>query len=136
MTSDLIGNFSALELLWTAAAIVGVIFASQNAREAAQDFMALGGKINGRRRLALGDIRREAVRLLIYTVSIIAGVIAGFQPSRPGGPSLAGIVVTAILVLIALLQTSQSVLDRLDRRYLMAHGLQARDSTGRFTKDG
>lgn len=135
MSSDLIGSFSALELLWTATAVVGVVFSLQNAREALADFMALGGKINGRRRLSLGDIRREAVRLLIYAVSIVAGIIAGLQPARPGGPSTAGLVITLILVLIALLQLSQSVLDRLDRRYLMSHGLQARDENGRFTKE-
>lgn len=136
LTGDLIGHWSALELLWMALAVLGVVFSSLNIREAWHNFHALGGALNGRRRISIGDIRRESFRILIYVSMILAGLVAGAQSATNRPMTAAGIAVTVALLLIEALQVSQSVLDRLDSNYLLVHGLQTRDESGRFKKDG
>lgn len=135
LTSDLLGHWNVLEILWTLIALVGVGFSALNIREALRNYRALGGKVNGRRRISLGDIRRELVRLLIYAACILAGITAGGQASQSGTHTAAGWAITIALLIIEALQVSQSILDRLDTNYLLTHGLQSRDSSGRFVKD-
>ena len=133
--TDLLGHWNVLELLWTGLALAGAGFSFLNIREAWRNYRALGGKVNRRRRISLGDIRRELVRLLIYGACILAGLVAGGQAQRPGTPTSAGVAITIALLLIEALQVSQSILDRLDTNYLLHHGLQSRDENGRFTSD-
>jgi len=135
LTGDLIGTWSALELIWTGLALVGLAFSGVNIRDRVLDLLSLGGRKNGRRRLALGDIRREAVRIVYYLAAIVSGVLAGGQASPPGGLTPAGLVIVSALVLMLVLQVSQSVLDRLDSAYLAHYGLTPRDEKGRFTKN-
>jgi hypothetical protein len=135
LTRDLIGTWSALELLWTGLALIGLAFSSVNIRDRVLDLLSLGGRKNGRRRLALGDIRREAVRIVYYLAAIVSGVLAGGQAAPPDGLTPAGLVIVSALVLMLVLQVSQSVFDRLDSAYLARYGLTPRDEKGRFTKN-
>ena len=134
MTHDLVAHWSLLELLWTAMAVLGVGFSLVNIREALITFRSLGGRVNGRRRISIGDIRREVVRLLMYGASILAGIAAGLQSASDRPITPAGVAVVVALLLIQALQVSQSILDRLDSQYLLTHGLVARDELGRFTR--
>ena len=118
-----------LELAWTALAIYGLRLSYLNGVESYRDFQALGGKQNGRRTIAVGNLRREIVRGLIHTAWMGIGVMALLSPDR--GFS-AGAV---ILVLTAAGMDLNSALDRRDRLYLMQNGLQARDELGRFTPE-
>lgn len=115
-----------IEIVWTALALVGFYFASLNAREALEDYQALGGRQNGRRTIALNTIRREAVRMLIALDFLAIGVMALFDVTPRE-------VIALGLLLASAGHTVNSYLDRRERLYLLEFGLTPRDSKGRFT---
>ena len=133
MTTDLVGHASGLELIWLALSGSGLVLAFLNGLEAVRDWQALGGKINGRRAIAVGNLRREIVRGLIQLAWVLIGLLAAAAPSS-GPPSPMGAVISVVLVLSAAGMTLNSYLDRRDRLYLLHHGVQPRDEQGRFTK--
>ena len=133
LVQDVLGSLSLIELGWLVTALGGLYLSGLNAWEAILDFRALGGKINGRRRIALGTIRRETVRGLVNAIFLGVGMVAAFTPANPNATGL-GIAVGIALLLAAGAFNLNSVLDRRDRIYLLKHGLQARDESGRFTK--
>ena len=108
---------------WIALAILGIWLAYRNAIEATNDFRALGGKTNGRRTIAVGNLRREIVRGLIHLDFLVVGVLVILDFRVFSAPGL--ILASAGMVL-------NSFLDRRDRLYLMENGMQARDQHGRF----
>jgi hypothetical protein len=113
-------------LAWCALALVGIWFAHVNGIESIRDFQALGGKTNGRRTIAVGNLRREVVRGLIQIDFFVIGVLALFE--------IRGVVVPGLFVASAGMVLN-SYLDRRDRIYLTKNGLQARDAEGRFVKE-
>lgn len=129
---DLFWHVSALELFWIALAAFGVWLAALNGLEALRDFQALGGKTNGRRTIAVGNLRREVVRGLIHFAYLLIGIAAASIPSHPTDefPTIA-----VVLILAAAGMTLNSYLDRRDRVYLLLYGLQPRDEAGRFVSD-
>lgn len=118
MSTDFLAYFSEVELLWTVIALAGIGFSSLNAWEALHDYIALGRLVNGKRRIALGHIRRETSRFLTQGLYIVVGLISGSTPPNPN-PAGTSAVVAAILIVTSLFLTMNSILDRLDRRYLM-----------------
>lgn len=109
--------------LWMLIAAIGLYFAVVNGRESLADYQALGGKVNGRRTIAVGNLRREIVRGLIAFDFLTLGVLALL--------GVTGAVVPG-LILASAGMTLNSYLDRRDRLYLMENGMQARDQLGRF----
>lgn len=132
MLRDVVWHTSLLEAIWLALAVGGIVLAALNATEAQRDFQALGGKQNGRRTIAVGNLRREMVRGMIHVSYLLVGLLAAATPGRPaeGFP-----VIAVVLVLASAGMTVNSYLDRRDRVYLLNYGLQPRDDQGRFTKD-
>jgi hypothetical protein len=127
LLDDVVGNFSTVELAWTLIALGGASIAFVNAREAWADYAALGSMQNGRRTVALGNIRREVVRIFADLAFLAIGIYAGFQPANPAA-TLTGLLITSCLVIGSLAFNANSWLDRRDRIYLMEHGLTSRDS--------
>ena len=119
-----------LEIAWTLFAATGLWLAYLNGMESYQDWQALGGKQNGRRTIAIGNLRREIVRGLINLAWLCIGLVALAAPDRPQVHPVA-----VVLVLTSAGMALNSYLDRRDRRYLMLFGLQPRDEQGRFTSD-
>lgn len=134
LLNDAIANFSWIELAWIACAASGIYLAGLNAWEAWLDLQALGGKQNGRRRVAVGSIRREVVRGFVNVCFLAVGIVAGFYPANPTATVL-GLAVSMVLLIASLAYNANSWLDRRDRIYLMTYGMQARDDRGRFVKD-
>ena len=120
-----------LEAVWTLLAGVGVYLACVNGIESYRDYQALGGKQNGRKTIAVGNLRREIVRGLIQLAWAVIGVASFVTANRTEVIS----PVAVVLVLTAAGMVLNSYLDRRDRLYLMRFGLQPRDGSGRFTKD-
>ena len=118
-----------LELTWTILAILGLRLAYLNGIESYRDFQALEGRTNGRRTIAVGNIRREIVRGLIHVAWLAIGITALLAPDREFSPAAVVLVVTAAGMDL------NSWLDRRDRLYLTSHGLQPRDEHGRFTRE-
>lgn len=116
LVTDLIGNFSGIELIWTALALVGLAVSAENGWEALRDLRALGNPTNGRRILAYGHVRREAIRIMVFGLYLVIGIMAGLTPARPGAQLS---VVAAILVFTSLALILNSLLDRRDRRDLL-----------------
>lgn len=114
--------------IWIALAVSGIWLARVNALEALRDYQALGGSRNGRRTIAVGNIRREVVRGLIQVDFLILGVLALLDV-------LSSVVFVSGLLLASVGMQVNSYLDRRDRTYLTANGLQPRDDQGRFTKE-
>lgn len=112
--------------VWMGLAVIGLYFAWINGRESLADYHALGGKQNGRRTIAVGNLRREIVRGLISFDFLILGVLALLE--------VRGVVVPG-LILASAGMALNSWLDRRDRLYLMENGMQSRDDQGRFTKE-
>jgi hypothetical protein len=115
-------------LVWLGLAASGIWLAYVNGNEALQDFQALGGHTNGRRTISVGNIRREIIRGLIQVDFAILGILALLDV-------LGGVVFVAGLLLASVGMQTNSWLDRRDRVYLNRYGIQARDESGRFTKE-
>ena len=131
---DLIGSVSTVELLWLITALSGLYLSGLNAWEAILDYRALGTKRNGRRRIAVGTIRREAVRGLVNAIFLGIGLVAAVTPANPAATPL-GAAVSIGLLLASVAYNMNSYLDRQDRMYLLKYGLQPRDEAGRFVSD-
>ena len=131
---DLIGSVSTVELLWIFTAMSGLYLAGLNAWEAILDYRALGGKRNGRRRIALGTVRREALRGLVNAIFLGIGIVAAATPANPAATPL-GAAVSLGLLIASVAYNANSLLDRADRIYLLRYGLQPRDDHGRFVSD-
>ena len=131
---DLIGSVSTVELLWLFTAMSGLYLAGLNAWEAILDYRALGGKRNGRRRIALGTVRREALRGLVNAIFLGIGIVAAATPANPAATPL-GVAVSLGLLIASVAYNANSLLDRADRIYLLRYGLQPRDDHGRFVSD-
>jgi high-affinity Fe2+/Pb2+ permease len=134
LVRDLVGTVSAIELAWLASAIIGLYLSHLNGWEAILDYRALGGKRNGRHRIAIGTIRREVVRGAVNAIFLGIGIVAALAPANPNATAL-GVAVSLGLLMASLAYNANSYLDRTDRIYLMRNGLQARDETGKFTKE-
>jgi glycerol uptake facilitator-like aquaporin len=132
MLRDLVWHTSLIEIVWLALAAAGIVLATLNGLEALRDFQSLNGKTNGRRTIAVGNLRREVVRGMIHTAFFLIGLLAAATPARPsdGFP-----VIAVVLVLASAGMVVNSYLDRRDRLYLLQNGLQPRDSQGRFTSE-
>ena len=128
---DLLGTASLIEILWLATALAGLYLSAINAWEAILDFRALGGKRNGRYRLALGTIRREFIRGLVNAIFLGIGIVAAVTPANPNSTPL-GVAVALGLLMASVSYNANSALDRADRIYLMRHGMQSRDEHGKF----
>lgn len=134
LLQDALGYFSWVELAWVLTALSGIYLAALNGYEAYLDYQALGGVSNGRRRVAIGSIRREVLRGFVNICFLGVGILAGFFPANPNATPL-GMAVSLVLVVASVAYNLNSWFDRQDRIYLMTHGLQARDEAGRFTKE-
>jgi hypothetical protein len=110
-------------LLWMGVAEVGAYFAYLNGMESLSDLHAIEGRTNGRRTIAVGNLRREVVRGLIAINFITIGLMV-----------LLGYTAVAVpgLILGSAGMALNSYLDRRDRIYLLQHGLQPRDAEGKF----
>ena len=113
-------------IVWMLIAEFGVYLAYLNGIESQADLQALGGRTNGRRAIAIGNLRREIVRGLIAAdfIAIGAMVLLGYTGAAAPG-----------LILGSAGMALNSYLDRRDRLYLMRHGLQARDAEGKFVRE-
>lgn len=105
-------------VIWMLIAECGVYLAYLNGMESFADFQALGGKFNGRRTVAIGNLRREIVRGLIALDFIAIGALLLYGISA---------VVVPGLILGSAGMALNSYLDRRDRLYLMSHGVTSRD---------
>ena len=134
LLQDVLGTASLIELAWFLTALTGLYLSALNSWEAVLDYRALGGRRNGRRRIALGTVRREGLRGLVNATFLGIGLVAILTPANPNSTPL-GIAVSLGLLLASVAYNLNSALDRADRIYLMTHGLQSRDEAGRFTRD-
>ena len=100
--------------VWIALALFGIWLSIRNGLEAYRDFQALGGLANGRRTLAVANLRREIVRGLVHVDFITIGLLVLLEMRSVAAPGL--ILGAAGLVL-------NSYLDRRDRIYLMEHSI-------------
>lgn len=112
---------------WVAIAEFGLYLAILNGLESLADLQSLGGHRNGRRTIAIGNFRREVVRGLIALDFITIGLLVLLD--------YRGVVVPG-LILGSVGMALNSYLDRRDRLYLMVNGMQPRDESGKFRKDG
>jgi hypothetical protein len=135
LLQDAIGTVSYVEAAWLVTALGGLFLSGLNAWEAILDYKALNGRKNGRRRIDLGTVRREALRGLVNAIFLGIGIVAAVTPANPNATPL-GAAVSLGLLLASVAYNANSYFDRRDRIYLMHFGLQPRDEAGRFTKDG
>ena len=120
-----------LEAVWTLLAGFGIYLACVNGIESYRDYQALGGKQNGRKTIAVGNLRREIVRGLIQLAWAVIGVASFVTANRTEDIS----PVAVVLILTAAGMVLNSYLDRRDRLYLMENGMQSRDEHGRFVSE-
>ena len=131
---DVVGSMSLIEIAWLLTALTGLYLSGLNAWEAILDYHALGGRRNGRRRIALGTVRREALRGLVNAIFLGIGIVAAATPANPSATPL-GVAVSLGLLLASVAYNLNSALDRADRIYLLRYGLQPRGPDGKFVSD-
>ena len=134
LLQDVIGSASWGEIAWLLTAFAGLYLSGLNAWEAVLDFKALNGKRNGRRRIALGTIRREGLRGVVNAIFLGIGIVAAVIPANPNATPL-GVAISLALLMASIAYNANSYMDRRDRIYLMEFGMQPRDAQGRFTKE-
>lgn len=95
-------------VIWTGAASLGALIALWNLGQAWLDLRALGTDTNGRRLLAVGYVRSEAIRLFVQVTWALIGFGSLGQPSTI---SLVALLLVATALAIAL----NTILDARDR---------------------
>lgn len=114
------GTWTLIEALWLAAGVLALGVSSVRIRVLwwdYQDTRALGE--DDLRLLARGYLRREIVRIATATDIIAIGLYVGLQAAPVPGPAyvtVGALVLTAGLIVVALLVSVQSILDWRDRR--------------------
>lgn len=82
------------------------------------DLRALGARANGRRRVALGRLVRESLRVSVHAAYIFAALIAGDVIQPPAGIS-EGVVIVLILMWGNVAMVVNSAVDTMLRPQLM-----------------
>lgn len=95
--------------VWTIAALVGAVIAAWATYDAVLDLRALGATSNGRRILAVGWVRREAIRFLIQVTWAGIGFAALQRPEGPANPLVLLLVGTNVALAL------NTILDARDR---------------------
>lgn len=121
------GNASIIEMIWTAIGVVGVWYAQHNIRDARKYIVALE-KLNGDKLpeheqlsiIAFGHFRNEILRMAVFAVICMVGVLAMITPSASGSMhvSTTGLIVTFGLFTIGVLEIIKSALDKRQRQLL------------------
>lgn len=135
MTTDVIGNATGFEILFFLSALFGLRFSIPNFRLSLAQYRSLGGVRNGRRAIAVEGVALEIIFIGIHALYVVAALVA-FSIPAPPVVTAAGVLIQSILVIVSWAITGCSWIIRRTGTYLLEHGLQARDSQGRFTKDG
>lgn len=105
-----------LAVIWTSVAGYGLRLSWQNRSNALANLAALGTLGNGRRRIALGDIRRETLRIIImadYAGIGVAAMLLESSPFRSG-------IISCGLILSVLMHVLIIRLDRTEGKALIA----------------
>lgn len=101
------------EVLWTLAALVGVVFRARLMRDALEDRQA-SRVLDADPALGLivaGRVRNESVGLAVKIGFVIIGIYAMTRPNPPGGVGQ-GIVAAVLIVSVVLLDWNSWMTDR------------------------
>jgi hypothetical protein len=113
------GSANLLEIVWLASGVLALFIAGLRIRPLIRDFrIALATRERDLYVIARGYFRREVIRLSQAVAIISIGVYTAQEPQLLPGPartSITGLVLTAVLLVISLLVSLQSVLDWRDR---------------------
>jgi hypothetical protein len=99
-------------LIWTASSSIGALIAALNLFDAYGDLRALGPVQNGRRIIARGWVRSEAIRLGIQLAWALVGVLALLM-TRPGPAPIS--ILTLILIGTNVALATNTILDARER---------------------
>jgi len=103
------------EQAWTVTSAAGALVAAWGVFDAVADLHAVGPIANGRRRIAKGYVRAEAIRLAIQVSWVVIGAIALLDDrAAPWSPAVVILVLTNAGLL------ANSLLDGIDRLRLRA----------------
>lgn len=103
-------NIPILEMIWTGAAALGLIFSVKNLRMAWQDYRSLGAIMNGRRFIAKNYVLDEATRGFSQLMWTVIGLYALSVPNN-GTLNLFAILLT-LPVILTLIDTLYSAYAR------------------------
>jgi hypothetical protein len=95
--------------IWTLTAALGALIAIWNTLDAWTDLRALGSLSNGRRLIAVGWVRREAVRVFVQASWAFIGFLA--LPTASDDVSLIAVLLVATNVALA----ANTIYDARDR---------------------
>lgn len=87
--------------VWTLAAAIGAAIAAWGTWDAWRDLRALGPSANGRRILAVGWVRREAIRFIIQAIWAVIGFLALPAADSVGPVSPLAYLLTATTIAVA-----------------------------------
>lgn len=113
------GNATIVELAWLASGLLALLFASLRLRPLSQDFHnARGSREHDLFIIARGYFRRELLRIVQAVAIISIGLYAAQEPPVVPGPArttVTGLILTAVLIVVSLIISVQSILDWRDR---------------------
>lgn len=107
-------NVDALELIWTAISLIGLIAAARGVKDALRDRRILreSSTNSGLMLIASGDLRREALRMYVQGFFLLLGVIALLSPPSSAPRTTVGSILAVGFVAAAFCITVSTVLDR------------------------
>lgn len=119
-----------VEWTWTSLSVLALLTALWGLLDAWADLRAVDGEANGRRRIARGYMRAEAIRMLVSGGWLYIGLkVVG----RPEPASWSEIVVVLVLTNAAIL--TSSLLDARDRLAVRRMGLYGETTTQREDRE-
>ena len=108
-------------VIWTVAASIGAAIAAWATYDAWRDLQALGDVENGRRVLARGWVRREAIRFGIQAVWAAIGFLAYTSGQGSGAVNLVALLLLGTNVAVAV-NTTLDVRERFVLRRIIGNG--------------
>lgn len=104
-----------IPLVWLVIAVVGLALAIMSEIEAIQDFLVTR-PTNGFRMLAVGDMLQEGIRILLYGIFAVIGMLYVLDETRTLDPDRLG--TSLALVAAEVLLVIKTSIQLLVRRYL------------------
>ena len=124
-------TWSIWEAIWSAVALVGMVYSALNVKNGAADLDALKPVTNGRSIVAWGNIRRDSFRLIIQFLYLVIGVWAGQTPNPPEYSLNPSVPVGAVIfITTSFLLTLSAFYDHRDRVTLLRGNLKRERRSG------
>jgi hypothetical protein len=121
-----------VEIIWTVAAVVGLIISIWMLRDTVLDYyhVIVHSATTPKIIIAMGNARSELIKVGVYLLFFVVGVAAMMQPESTTQATVISTILRSAFIVMILLMVIGSLWDRFDRRQVLQAYLREIDDDG------